>query len=30
MEIGISIFLGAWFALAGLATTIAVFKGYKK
>lgn len=29
MEIGISVFLGLWFALSGLAATIAVFKGYK-
>ncbi len=30
MEIGISIFIGAWFALSGLLATIAVFKDYKK
>ncbi len=29
MEIGIAIFLGAWFALSGVAATMAVFKDYK-
>lgn len=29
MEIAIAIFLGAWFALAGVAATVAVFKDYK-
>lgn len=29
MEIGIAIFIGVWFVLAGIVTTIAVFKDYK-
>lgn len=29
MEIGIAIFIGVWFVLAGIAATIAVFKDYE-
>lgn len=29
MEIAIAIFLGVWFAFAGVAATVAVFKDYK-
>ena len=30
MEIGISLFIGFWFMLAGTVATIAVFKDFKK
>ena len=30
MEIGIAIFLGIWFLLAGIVSTIAVFKSFSK
>lgn len=30
MEIGIAIFIGFWFVLAGIAATIAVFHDYKE
>lgn len=29
MEIGIAIFIGVWFTVAGLAAAIAVFKDFK-
>lgn len=29
MEIGIAVFLGIWFVLAGIAATVAVFHDYK-
>lgn len=30
MEIGIAVFLGLWIMLAGIASTVAVFKSFNK